>query len=128
MRPFHISLGVKSLDESEYFFERVLGASITHRDVTGYININFYGTQITLKENPALNSLGSDFHFGVNLPLEEFRSLVQTISDQYAKWIAVPLSVVDAGTSMERQKIFLKCPSGYLIELKGYQSLEEANT
>ena len=127
MKPFHISLGVKSLDESEYFFKHVLGAPITHRDGDGYININFFGTQITLKEAPIISPPGPEFHFGVNLELEEFRKLAETIAVQYSEWIAAPLSVVDAGTGMERQKIYLKCPSGYLIELKGYQGLEEAN-
>ena len=127
MNPFHLSLGVKSTGESAHFFEQVLGAKVTHRDVTGYININFYGHQITLKENLTINPDELDLHFGINLPLEEFRSLVQAISDQHSESILAPLSVVDAGTEMERQKLILKCPSGYLIELKGYQCLDNAS-
>ena len=32
---------------------------------------------------------------------------------------------MDEGTEMERQKIDLKCPSGYLIQIKGYSNLRD---
>jgi hypothetical protein len=28
---------------------------------------------------------------------------------------------VDAGTAMERRKMYVKCPTGYLFEIKGYK-------
>jgi extradiol dioxygenase family protein len=40
----------------------------------------------------------------------------------HSKWIHTPIHIVDKGTEMERQKMYLNCPSGYLIEIKGYKN------
>ena len=29
--------------------------------------------------------------------------------------------VVEEGTAMERRKMYVKCPTGYIFEIKGYQ-------
>lgn len=115
---FHLSIGVKDLDASKEFYRDVLGAEITHEGE--YINLDLYGTQITLKNNPNINVDLPDLHFGVNLSLATFTDLAKKISQEHAQWVHAPLHIVDEGTEMERQKIYLKCPSGYLIELKGY--------
>ncbi len=98
-----------------------MGAGITYEG--DYINIDLYGTQITLKENPEINVDLPDLHFGVNLPLNKFKELEKKISRSYSKWIHTPVHTVDKGTEMERQKMYLSCPSGYLIEVKGYKEL-----
>ena len=125
MKQFHLSIGVKSLKESAHFFEHVLGAKITYGDFTDFININLFGNQLSLNKNPNINPNLVDFHFGINLPLKEFQNLEQDISKHHSKWIHSPLTVVDEGTEMERQKIDLKCPSGYLIQIKGYSNLRD---
>ncbi len=118
---FHLSIGVKSLKETKEFYRDVMGADITYEG--DYINIDFYGTQITLKGNAEINVELADFHFGVNLPLDKFKKLENNISKTHSRWIHTPLHIVDAGTEMERQKMYLTCPNGYLIELKGYKNL-----
>ena len=117
---FHLSIGVKSLKESKEFYRDVVGADITYEG--DYINIDFYGTQITLKDNSEINVDLPDFHFGVNLPLDKFKKLENNISMNHSKWIHTPIHIVDKGTEMERQKMYLNCPSGYLIEIKGYKN------
>jgi extradiol dioxygenase family protein len=76
------------------------------------VNLDFYGTQITLQPG-ATFAPPPDFHFGVNLGVEEFDRLARTIDTE--------VRVVDAGTPMERKKLYLRCPSGYVIEVKGYR-------
>ena len=120
-----MSIGVKSLKESAHFFENVLGAKITHGDFTDYINIDLFGNQISLNSNPTINPNLPDFHFGINLSLKEFKTLVEDISEHHSKWIHTPLRIVDEGTVMEKRKIELKCPSGYLIEIKSYSNLKD---
>jgi len=51
MRPFHLSIGAREIEEELKFFQS-LGALITHRDESGYINIELFGSQITLKSEP----------------------------------------------------------------------------
>lgn len=117
----HLSLGVASLEESIDFFTRLLGASVTHRDPSGYVNVDLCGTQITLKQTTAPLNAPPEFHFGVNMSLEQFDETAKKIvADGGVRIVAEP-RVVDGGTAMERKKMYVRCPSGYLVELKGYR-------
>jgi extradiol dioxygenase family protein len=118
---FHLSIGVKSIEESADFFVQILKAKVVHRDPSGYVNIDFFGTQITLKANPNINPNLEDFHFGVNLSLKEFDDLSQNILKNGRNFVEVEPEIWDAGTPLERKKMYLKCPTGYLVELKGYK-------
>ncbi len=118
---FHLSIGVKSIEESIDFFVGVMEAKITHRDPSGYVNIDLFGNQITLKQNAAISPTLPDFHFGVNLSLTEFDRLSENILRSGKRYVAKEPEVWDKGTSLERKKMYLKCPTGYLIELKGYK-------
>ena len=118
---FHLSIGVKSIKESVEFFITVVGAKVLHRDPSGYVNIDLFGTQVTLKENSAIVPDFPDFHFGVNLSLIEFNRLSERVLEYGSKYVAMAPKVVDVGTELERMKMYLKCPTGYLIEFKGYK-------
>lgn len=110
---FHLSLPVRSIDESVEFYTSVLQATVTHRDPSGYVNLDLYGTQITLQPTPTLPPPPPNFHFGVNLSIEDFDHLAARLGEE--------VRVVDQGTPMERKKLYLRCPSGYTIEVKGYR-------
>jgi extradiol dioxygenase family protein len=118
---FHLSIGVTSIEKSEEFFVKLLGAKVTHKDPSGYVNIDLSGCQITLKENPKVVPDLPDFHFGVNRSLGDFNRAADSILTSRYPNIVMEPKVVDAGTPMERKKMCLKCPTGYLIELKGYR-------
>jgi extradiol dioxygenase family protein len=117
---FHLSLPVHSVTESVKFFTHVLGASVRHVDASGYVNLDFFGTQITLAKGKPRNS--DDFHFGVNLGMHEYELLLGRIGEHAADALLMPEKTVDEGTPRERRKLYVRCPSGYLIEIKGYSS------
>ena len=117
---FHLSIGVRSIDESVDFFTRVLRGSVAHRDPSGYVNVDLYGCELTLKPNKTINPQLDDLHFGVNLDVAEFEELARHVASVAPQSIVMPPKVVDAGTAIERRKMYLRCPTGYLIELKGY--------
>ena len=71
MRPFHLSTGTREIEEELKFFQS-LGALITHRDESGYINIELFGSQITLKSEPNIELNLKNMHFGYNLNHNEF--------------------------------------------------------
>lgn len=122
LRAFHLSLGVHSLEESIHFFERVLDSKLTHRDPNGaYVNIDFYGSQISLKPIPDINPEMKELHFGVNLSLQEFEVVSQKILESGYKGMITQPKVVDEGQNIERRKMYVKCPTGYIFEIKGYQ-------
>jgi extradiol dioxygenase family protein len=122
---FHLSVGVRSLEESVDFFVRIMkGAvskgAVSHRDPSGYVNIDLFGNQITLKQAGEGPVNSPDFHFGLNLPLEQFENIANCLQESGHPSVVMQPKLIDAGTSMERKKMYLKCPTGYLIELKGY--------
>ncbi len=119
---FHLSVGAKNIDESIAFFVKLLGAKVLHRDPSGYVNIDLFGSQITLKHNPDISPDLPDFHFGVNLDLESFEELAKRALNQGRQFVHMEPEVWDSGTPLERKKMYLKCPTGYLVELKGYKS------
>jgi extradiol dioxygenase family protein len=118
---FHLSLGVKSVEDSVEFFTEILGSKVLHRDPSGYVNIDMFGSQITLKQNESVQPDLPDFHFGVNLKLDEFNKLSQMILEKGRRFVHMEPEVWDEGSPLERRKMYLKCPTGYLVELKGYK-------
>jgi extradiol dioxygenase family protein len=118
---FHLSIGVRSIDASVEFFVRLLGATVLHRDPSGYVNLDFFGSQITLKHHPQIEPQLPDFHFGVNLSLEDFERLSRRLLETGREFVVRDPEIWDAGTPLERKKMYLRCPTGYLVELKGYR-------
>lgn len=108
---FHLSLTVPDVEASIEFFTNTLGATVTHRDPSGYVNVDFFGTQLTLARGDAAAARAERFHFGVNLPMPTFEAI--------AERLRVKPQTVDAGTPLERRKLYVRCPAGYVIELKG---------
>ena len=107
---------------SIFFFSNILRSKMTHKDPSGkYVNIDFYGSQVTLKPIPGIKPDLKELHFGVNLGIAEFEDLANHILSTNDKGIIAKPVVVDAGTDMERRKMYVKCPTGYLFEIKGYR-------
>jgi extradiol dioxygenase family protein len=116
---FHLSIGVKSLRESVEFFTDVLGATLVHEDAGGYVNLELAGAQLTLTEHvDALPELPA-FHFGINVSLDAFGVMAKRVMDCARDRLVLVPTTVDAGTPRERRKMYLRCPAGYLIEIKG---------
>ncbi|MDQ3282694.1 MAG: hypothetical protein M3Q69_14930 [Acidobacteriota bacterium] len=116
---FHLSLPVRSVDESVAFFADLLGATVTHRDASGYVNLEWFGTQLTLAAGVDL-PISGELHFGINVNLETFERMATAFAASAPNAIAMQPKVVDAGTPRERRKMYVRCPSGYLIELKAF--------
>ncbi len=117
---FHLSLGVNSIDEEVKFFTSVLGARVTHSEPK-YTNLNVFGAQITLKNVSDIKADLPEFHFGFNLSLDQFSELASSLVKSNSMQLVTRPAVIDAGTLFERKKMYLKTPSGYLVELKGYK-------
>lgn len=117
--PFHLSLPVRSIEESVAFFEHALLATVSHRDPSGYVDLAVPGCSLTLHQNPAAVIDAPGLHFGINLGLDDFLQLAARLQADLPGAIVAPPKVRDAGTPRERHKMFLRCLSGYVIEIKG---------
>src|SRR5690606_36359670 len=109
----------RSLEESIAFFERALLATVAHRDSSGYVDLAVPGCSLTLHQNPGAVVDAPGMHFGINLELDAFLALADRLQHELPAAIIAPPRVRDAGTPRERHKMFLRCPSGYVIEIKG---------
>lgn len=119
---FHLSLNVKSLDESTDFFTGILGGSVSYRDASGYVNIDLFGVQLTLNESEAPVEHPAGMHIGVNVTLTEFENIAEKARSDQRVEVVGEAHTVGAETPIERKKMYLRCPSGYLVEVKGYRT------
>lgn len=117
---FHLSIGIRFMEESVEFFTEVLGAKLLHTDPSGYVNLEFGSAQLTLKQEKELPVHLPAFHFGINTDVASFHAIEERIREHASDRIVFGPLTVDAGTQLERRKMGVRCPSGYLVEIKGH--------
>jgi uncharacterized protein len=117
----HLSLPVADLDAARSFYVDTLGCELGRvRD--GWIDVWFYGLQLTLQERPdqVLDAAQTGVrHFGVTLDTATFAPLIARMIAADVDWVH-ELSTDYAGTPQEQTKAKLRDPSGNVIELKAY--------
>src|ERR1700722_2516041 len=117
----HLSLPVRDLAVARSFYADTLGCDIG-REREGWIDVSFYGMQLTLHSAPEqVQPLdpASVRHFGVTLGDAELTALVARLESRPVQWLA-PLSTDHAGTPRAQTKAKIADPSGNVIEIKSY--------
>jgi uncharacterized protein len=117
----HLSLPVRDLAESRAFYVDVLGCELAREHPT-FIDVWFYGLQLTLQERP--DQVLSDEqrgvrHFGVTLSADELNELLARLDAHPVQWLSPPTTDYP-GTPQEQTKAKVLDPSGNAIELKTY--------
>jgi extradiol dioxygenase family protein len=115
---FHLSIPVPDPARSAEFFTTVLGGTLTHEDPSGYVNVDLFGIQLTLTRGASVAANG--FHFGVNVGMAELHAIADRARSCASAHVVSEPTAVDRGTPLERTKMYLRCPAGYLIEVKGF--------
>ncbi len=117
----HLSLPVLDLDDSKAFYTEVVGCEVG-REETDFIDVWFYGLQLTLQEHPD-QVLPADLrgvrHFGVTVGADELVLLLARAEDHDVEWLS-RVRTDHAGTEREQTKAKIVDPSGNAIELKSY--------
>src|SRR5450432_1738439 len=121
----HLSLPVRDLTEARAFYVDLLGCEIG-RVRPGWIDVWFYGMQLTLHEEPDLVARPDPRgvrHFGVALDAGQLAAVLRRLDaappDRPIEWLR-PLVTEHAGTPREQTKAMIVDPSGNAIELKSY--------
>ena len=117
----HLSLPVRDLASSKNFYVGVLGCGLG-RERDRFIDVWFYGMQVTLHERPAQLLSPEERgvrHFGVTLTPAELHSLLDRLASHPIEWLD-EVTTEYAGTPREQTKAKLLDPSGNVIELKTY--------
>jgi extradiol dioxygenase family protein len=128
MQPIlHLSIPVRDLAEARHFYVDTLGCQAA-RTRGGFVDVWFYGMQITLQDRPddvTPLGAGGSRHFGVTLGRAQFEAMVARLGERDVTWV-VPVSTDDEGLDTEQTKTKIADPSGNVIELKTYRDVEAA--
>ncbi len=122
----HLSIPVRDLAEAQEFYVHALGCRPARRRAD-FVDVWFYGMQITLQDRPDEVALvaGGSRHFGVTLGRDEFEAVVARLDAAGVGWL-VPVSTDDEGTLTEQTKGKIADPSGNVIEVKTYRDVVAA--
>ena len=122
IKPFHLSFVVPNLASAKSFYLDILGCSLG-RDSGGWIDIIFFGHQLTIhQENEFVSAKALD-HFGPILGKEEWLSVAEKCS-QHGVTFEMKPTLKDEGTPLEAGKYLLKDPAGNLLEFKYYSRFD----
>ena len=127
MQPIlHLSIPVRDLAEAQDFYVHALGCRPA-RSRADFVDVWFYGMQITLQDQPDEAALpaGGSRHFGVTLGRDEFEAVVARLDGAGVRWL-VPVATDDEGMLTEQTKGKIADPSGNVIEVKTYRDVVAA--
>jgi extradiol dioxygenase family protein len=131
MSPFHLAFPVHDLALAREFYGEVLGCP-EGRSSEDWVDFNFYGHQIVAHLAPAetgnaqRNAVdGHDVpvrHFGIVLPMPEWKALADRLQDRGTEFIIEPHTRFK-GQPGEQATMFFLDPSGNAIEVKAFADI-----
>lgn len=126
---FHLAFPVHDLSAAREFYGGVLGCN-EGRSSNCWIDFDLYGHQIVthLSENgagvKATNNVDADHvpvpHFGIILPMDEFKVLAEKLRAEGVEFIIEP-KIRFEGEVGEQATMFFLDPSGNALEFKGFR-------
>ncbi len=136
LRPFHLAIPVRDLEECQYFYGELLGCS-QGRSSSDWIDWDFFSHQLVTHVNPNLGTDGKVTlhyngvdgkgvpvpHFGVVLSPTQWNTLRDRVSDK-VEFIIEPYTRF-AGEAGEQSTMFFLDPSGNALEFKAFNDLTQ---
>ena|SRR5688572_18520581 len=130
---FHLAFPVHDLDAAREFYGGVLDCE-EGRSSKRWIDFSLYGHQIVthLVENGAgikvANHVDADDvpvpHFGIILPMDEWRELAERLRSKGVKFVIEP-KIRFAGQPGEQATMFFLDPSGNALEFKAFADFSQ---
>lgn len=130
---FHLAFPVHDLDAAREFYGGVLECS-EGRSSAAWIDFDLYGHQIVThlaSESAgvkATNDVDTDHvpipHFGIVLPMADWRALADKLTSKGVKFIIEP-KIRFAGEVGEQATMFFLDPSGNALEFKGFNDFSQ---
>ena len=122
--PFHLAFVADDLDAARSFYGETLGCS-EGRSSDRWIDFNFFGHQIVahlgartaVASNPVDGEDVPVPHFGLVLPMDEWRALAERLRAAGVAFVIEP-TIRFAGEPGEQATMFFRDPAGNAIELK----------
>ena len=130
LSPFHLAVPVTDLDAARDFYCGLLGFE-TGRTASRWIDLNFYGHQVTLHlvdddaADVARNPVDGDDvparHFGVILERDDWQRLADRLTTEGVQFIIEP-RIRFKGEVGEQATMFFLDPSGNALEFKSFSN------
>jgi extradiol dioxygenase family protein len=122
--PFHLAFPVDDLAAARQFYGEVLGCA-EGRSADRWVDFDLYGHQIVTHLAPAAAGAsnpvdGDDVpvpHFGVVLPMEQWKALAERL-EQAGVAFVIPPTIRFAGQPGEQATMFFRDPAGNALEFK----------
>ncbi len=130
LAPFHLAIPVTDLQETRRFYNSILGCS-EGRSSEQWVDINLYGHQLVLHmvaekpqahKNPVDGKSVPVPHFGVVLPMDEWKTLADRLKSQGISFEIEPYIRFE-GQPGEQATMFFRDPSGNALEFKAFKDL-----
>jgi hypothetical protein len=128
MNMIHLSIPIKSIEETLFFYSEVLGCEATRKNDIR-IDFNFFGHHLVAQLSPEEAAHQSLYigevpnryplrHFGIVVNPSEYKEILERIHS-YSLEIAMPAQTIFKGTPREQEVFLIFDPSGNAIEIKG---------
>lgn len=118
LKPFHLSFVVPDLELAKTFYTDTLGCDVG-RNTGGWLDIIFFGHQITIHQANEFVSAKTLDHFGPILAKSEWETIAEKCKANNIQFV-MPPTIKDAGLSSEAGKFLINDPAGNLLEFKFY--------
>lgn len=128
LAPFHLAIAVDDLEAAEAFYCGLLGCG-TGRTATRWIDLNFFGHQVTLhlvddtgagRDTNAVDGVDVPArHFGVILDMDDWQELADRLESSNTAFLIEP-RIRFRGEVGEQATMFLYDPAGNALEFKSF--------
>jgi len=132
LRAFHYAFLVRDLEETRWFYVRVLGCR-EGRSAATWIDFELYGNQLSCHLGTPTPSAGVGHvdgidvpmpHFGAIVSLPEYEALAARLAAAGVQFIVTP-RIRYAGEPGEQGTFFFLDPSGNALEFKAFRRPDE---
>ena len=120
IKPFHLSFVVPDLRIAKEFYTDILGCELG-RDTGAWLDILFFGHQITMHQERSGMLVKAIDHFGPTLDKQEWQTLSKILIANAIHFELAP-TIMYEGTDQETGKYIIKDPAGNLLEFKYYHN------
>lgn len=136
LRPFHVAVAVRDLDEARRFYCGLLGCEEGRSD-DQWIDFNLFGHQFVCHHVAGRKS-GKDIeeihntvdghdvpipHYGVVLSMNEWKKFAERLIESDTQFIIEP-HIRFRGMPGEQGTLFISDPSGNVLEFKGFRNCD----
>ncbi|MEI6738248.1 MAG: VOC family protein [Pseudomonadota bacterium] len=128
---FHLALNITDLETARRFYGDILGCT-EGRSTATWVDFSFFGHQLSLHLGVPLTTaptgkVGEHMvpmpHFGVVLPLDDWRFLADRLRTNCVSFV-IPPSIRFAGEPGEQHTMFFVDPFGNPLEIKGFRDMD----